>query len=404
MTKGSVIVVGGGIVGVSTAYFAAREGYAVTLFEQRSLAFGASGRNAGFVWLQGRNRGWALDASFAGLKLYEELRAELAAPFEFRSEGGMIYFTEEAQAPVFEEFVAARRTDGLHISLIDNPTVRELVSPIRPDVLGAAFCEDDAQINTPTVVQAIAAGARAEGATLHEGVSVLELLRDGERVVGVATSDGLRHADHVVVASGAWTENLMRPSGFEARIGRERLQVLLTEPLPRQIRPVVYGPETAKQYALFRELPSWDEEAFLTSIERDLGAWMLTLAAQRANGSILLGCPMDYPAEMNHSADLSGLEATLRRVREDFPGLRHAPVDRVWAGVLPFTSDMAPIIDVVAPGLIVAAGHVHGNATGPITGKLVSQLLLGVEPELDLSEVRWDRELEPIAPQTIVHW
>lgn len=400
----SVIVVGGGIVGVSAAYFAAREGYEVTLFEQRQLAYGASGRNAGFVWLQGRNPGWALDASFAGRRLYADLQQELAAPFEFRSEGGLIYFTDEAQAPVFEEFVAARRADGLHISLIENPTVRELVTPIRPDVLGASFCEDDAQINTPTVVRAIAAGARAEGASIREGVAVHELIRDGERVVGVATSDGNRYADHVVVASGAWTENLLRPSGYVAPIGRERLQVLLTQPLPRQIRPVVYGPETAKQYALFRDLPSWDEELFLTPIERDLEAWMLTLAAQRADGSILLGCPMDYPAELNHAADLRGLEATLRRVREDFPGLHHAPVDRVWAGVLPFTSDMAPIIDEVAPGLILAAGHVHGNATGPITGKLVSQLLLGVEPELDLTEVRWDRHLEPISPEVIVHW
>ena len=69
----------------------------------------------------------------------------------------------------------------------------------------------------------------------------------------------------------------------------------------------------------------------------------------------------------------------------------------MWAGVLPFTSDLVPIIDEVGPGLIVAAGHVFGNAAGPFTGKLVSQLLTGEEPEIDLSECRWKRDLEPIA-------
>jgi len=160
----SVIVIGGGIVGISVAYYAAREGFKVTLFEQQAFAFGASGRNAGFIWLHCRNPGWALEASLAGRKLYEELREELPAPFEIRADGGLIYFTDERQAPVFKEFVAARRADGLDMSLIDNAEVRKLVGPIRPDVVGALFCENDAQINTPTVVNAIAAGALAEGA------------------------------------------------------------------------------------------------------------------------------------------------------------------------------------------------------------------------------------------------
>ena len=400
----SVIVIGGGIVGISVAYYAAREGFKVTLFEQQAFAFGASGRNAGFIWLHCRNPGWALEASLAGRKLYEELREELPAPFEFRADGGLIYFTDERQAPVFKEFVAARRADGLDMSLIDNAEVRKLVGPIRPDVVGASFCENDAQINTPTVVNAIAAGALAEGAQLREGQTVLRILFDGGRAIGVATTNGNFYADHVVVASGAWTEKLMAASGLDVRIGRERLQVILTKPLPQQIKPVVYGPETAKQYRLFRDLPSWDEEAFTTPIEREVGSWMLTLAAQRANGQVLLGCPMDYPAEMDLSATLSGLEATIHSIRCDFPGLADAPVDRVWAGILPFTSDMVPIIDEAAPGLVIAAGHVFGNATGPITGKLVSQILRGVEPEIDLTEVRWDRHLDPIVPGTPAHW
>jgi len=156
-----IVVVGGGLVGAATAYFAAREGLSVTLLEQQAVGYGASGRNPGFVWLHCRNPGWALEVSLAGRRLYDELARDLPVPFEFRAEGGLIYFTSPEQGRVFEEFVARRREDGLDMELIDGAEVRRQVGPIRPDVLGASFCADDAQINTPTVVAALAAGARA---------------------------------------------------------------------------------------------------------------------------------------------------------------------------------------------------------------------------------------------------
>ena len=87
----SVVVVGGGLVGTATAYYAAREGMQVTLLEQRHTGYGASGRNPGFVWLHCRNPGWALEISLAGRALYDELLRELPVPFEFRADGGIIY-------------------------------------------------------------------------------------------------------------------------------------------------------------------------------------------------------------------------------------------------------------------------------------------------------------------------
>ena len=400
----SIIVVGGGLVGASTAYFAAREGIEVTLLEMKERGYGASGRNPGFVWLHCRNPGWALDISLAGRALYDELKEDLPVPFEFRADGGLIYFTDERQAPVFEQFVAARKADGLDMSLIGNAEVRDLVGPIRPDVLGASFCSNDAQINTPTVVNALIEGAIAQGAKVLEGVEVQWLIASEATIIGVESDHGNFMADSVVIATGAWTEKLMAANDVDARVGRERLQVVALEPLPMQIKPVVYGPLTAKQYTLFRDLPAWDEDAFITEEERRTGAWMLALAAQRANGEILFGCPMDYPSDVNMTTSVSGIRSVLDYIERDFPGLADASLDRVWAGVLPFTSDMVPIIDEIMPGLVVAAGHVFGNSSGPMTGKLVAQMLCGQTPQLDMTEVRYGRELDPIIPGQIVHW
>lgn len=400
----SVIVVGGGIVGCSTAYFAAREGMQVTLLEQQYPAYGASGRNAGYVWLHCRNPGWALDISLAGRALYDELVDELPQPFEFRAEGGLIYFNTPEQGAVFEEFVAARRADGLDMELIDGAEVRKLVGPIRPDVAGASFCSNDAQINTATVVAALAAGARAEGADVREGVTVAGLVTSGDAVVGVESDEGRFTADVVVVAAGAWTASLLAGSGVEAPIGMERLQIAATLPRPRDIHPVVYGPLAAKQYRLFTDLPSWDLDAFLAPYERETGNWLLQLVAQRADGETLIGCPMDYPLTVDHGVTLAGLRDMTVGIIDDFPGLQGVTIDRSWSGVLPFTSDLIPVVDFIRPGLFLAAGHVFGNSAGPMSGKAVAAMIAGRAPDIDMTPCRWDRPLQPIAPGEATSW
>ena len=400
----SVIVVGGGLVGTSTAYYAARRGMHVTLLEQQHTGYGASGRNPGFVWLHCRNPGWALEVSLAGRALYDELAADLPEPFEFRADGGIIYFNTPEQGVVFEEFIKARQADGLDMALIDGAEVRAMVGPIHTGVLGASFCGNDAQINTPTVVAALAAGARSEGADVREGVTMTGLVTSGDRVVGVETDQGRFTADIVVVATGAWTAKLLAECGVDARVGIERLQVLATTPRPLDIRPVVYGPLAAKQYALFRELPSWNIDDFMAPYEIETGNWMLQLLSQRANGEVLIGCPMDYPAAPDHAVTLSGLRDIALAIIDDFPGLRDVAIDRMWAGVLPFTSDQVPIVDQVRPGLFLAAGHIFGNAAGPITGKLLSQMLAGDQPDIDMSACRFDRALQSVAPGDVVSW
>ena len=399
-----VAIVGGGIVGCSCAYYLAREGVEVTLLEQHEVAYGASGRNPGFVWLHGRNPGFALDVSLAGRALYDTLAEELPLPFEFRPSGGVMFFLTPEQGVVFEQFVAARNADGLEMELIDGAEIRRLAPPIRPDVLGGSYCPLDAHINTPLLVRSLAEGARRQGAYIREGVTATGLRRDGDRAAGVETSDGLVEADAVVVAAGVWSRQLLGDAGITAAVGGERLQVISTFPIAERIEPAMYGPLAAKQYTLFRDLPGWDAEAFTEEWESQDAVEMLELVAQRADGSVLMGCPMDYPAEIDLRPTLAGLAAAARRIHEDFPGLSNAAIDRTWAGMLPFTSDTAPIIDELEPGLFGAIGHIYGNAVGPMTGRLISQLVLGRKPEVDLAEVRFDRDLALPGAGEAVRW
>jgi len=396
-----VVVVGGGIVGTAAAYFLAQQGDEVTLLEAETLGYGASGRNPGFVWLHLRNPGFALEIARAGRDLYQLLAAELPIDFELRSSGGLIFFTSDDQARIAQEFVEARTGAGLPMEMLDGSDVRQIVPPVRPDVVCGTYCPLDAHINTGLLVKSLAAGAQQLGAKVLEHHTVTRLGLDGDRVVGVETAAGRFEADEVVVAAGVWSPQLLGAVGVTVPIGGERLQIMGTDPMPDvHIEPVVYGPSAAKQYSLFRQLPSWDERHFREDYEDEAGLEMLELLAQRRDGRILLGCAMDYPQNMAMHPTLEGILAMTAATSVDFPGLRTAPIERVWAGLLPYTPDTLPVIDRAGPGVIVAGGHVYGNAAGPMTGKLVAEMVAGQPTSIDLGECRLDRDVS-LAPSGV---
>jgi glycine/D-amino acid oxidase-like deaminating enzyme len=332
-----------------------------------------------------------------------ELLEELPGGFEFRPSGGLMYFTTPEQGAVFEEFVAARRDDGLDMTLIDGAEVRRLVPPVRDDVLGASYCGEDAQIVTSTVLEALVRGARAEGATIREGVEVERLIFSGGDVVGVQADSGPVAADAVVIATGVWSTNLLGTAELEVPIGGERLQLVSTVPQPFCIEPLVYGPLATRQYALFRDLPSWDSSLFSSERERD-DLQLLPLLVQRASGEIVMGCATDYPGDLDPHPTLAGLALLAEGMSVEYPQLADVPITRAWAGSLPFTSDQRPVIDELAPGLFVGAGHAFGNTAGLVTARALTQMIAGREPDFDIGECRFGRRLEAIEPGVITHW
>jgi sarcosine oxidase subunit beta len=133
-------------------------------------------------------------------------------------------------------------------------------------------------------------------------------------------------------------------------------------------------------------------EAFANEAEARHGKILLEAACQRADGSYLLGCAMDYPG-FDWSPDLAGVALIADGMARAIPALAAARFARAWAGILPFTTDNLPIIDAL-PGfenVFVAAGHVFGNGAGPTTGRLIADLICGGEPIMDMTPFRADR-------------
>ena len=391
-TSPDVLVIGGGIVGTATAYHLARRGASVTLLEANELAYGATGRNLGYIWLHTRRPGPELELVMHLRRELEELPGVFDDDFGLRTEGGLIYAHTEAQLTTLAEFVAQRQADGLDVRLIDGDAARSLAPILPASVIGASYCPLDAQMESSRYVRGFATAAARDGARIVEHAAVRSLERDGSRISRVVTDAETFSPGSVVVAAGAWTPALLAPIGVDVPIHPMRLQIVQTAPMERQLGPVLYGPAAVKQYKIFRELPSFRREDWRNEAEDRHGKALLEAVCQRADGSYLLGCALDYPGFV-WEPDLAGVALIAESLPAIMPALRSATFAKAWAGVLPYTTDNLPIIGAV-PGLddaYLAVGHVFGNAAGPTTGRLIADLVCGGEPIMDPATFRADR-------------
>ncbi|NJC69884.1 FAD-binding oxidoreductase [Planosporangium thailandense] len=406
LDKADVVVVGGGIVGVSSAYFLAKRGHDVALVEQHELAHGASGRNLGYLWMHNRNAGYSLELARAGRALYDGFAEELGPSFEYRSNGGMIYFHTDDQRRVYAEFVEARRADGLKIELLDEQAAHEAAPILSPDVIGATFSPEDGQIRTPKFVRSLAQACRRMGVRIYEDTAALGLLRSGGRAVGVRTVSGDVPAGQVVWATGAWS-GMLQADGVEVPFKPERLGAIMLGRVPEQLDKVLYGPLAAKNYAMIRSLPSYKDEYFTASYEDPgHGVEHLECVSKTEDGNLFIGCPMDMPDDLDHRMSAIGLKMGIGALLEAFPQYRNLGVEGVWTGILPSTADSLPIVDRVdaVPGLLLATGHIYGNVAGPISGKLISELASGVETSLRIDELALDRPGLQATEDGLVRW
>jgi glycine/D-amino acid oxidase-like deaminating enzyme len=273
--------------------------------------------------------------------------------------------------------------------MLDEAGVREAAPILPPSVIGATYCAEDGQIRTPRFVRALGDACRARGVRIHEEVTATGLLRDGDRVAGVRTAWGDVPADAVLWCAGAWA-GALGAEGVDVPIKPERLGGVLTAPVAEQLDKVLYGPLALKQYWMVREQPSFREEDFETSEEDYHGGVMhLEAMAKLEDGRLLLGCPMDYPDTIDNSATFGGMKLLIDTFLGHFPHYGSLGMERAWSGVFAGTPDSLPIVDEVdeIPGLYLATGHVYGNVGGPITGKLLAQLVVGERTALPMDEL-----------------
>ena len=406
MAKRSAVVIGGGVIGVTSAYYLARDGWEVTLVERSEICAGSSYGNAGLlvpshvvplaapgVWWQGVK--WMLDPespfyikprlapallswlwqfraachpdrarrampllrelSVASLDLYRDLAAMEGLDFAFHAGGSMLVFLT---AEGFEHGIEEARLAGefgVASKVMDGPAARTVEPALRPEVVGGVLFPEDASIVPDRFVKGLARVVASQGVDVRPGTEVLGFRIAGGRVAAVETTRGPIEADSVVLAAGAWSPDVGRALGLRIPI------------------------EPAKGYSLTYRRPATGPNVPLLPAE---SRFSITPMGDllRFGGTLEL-------AGMDLSVNQRRVEALRRAASRYIVGTEDLELLEIWRGLRPCTPDGLPLLGRSGrlANLIVAAGHAMvGMSLGPVTGKIVAQLASGAAPLTDI--------------------
>lgn len=389
-----IVVAGAGIAGAATAYYLTRRGHRVLLLDAERPAFGASGRNPGFLWLQTKSAGLQMDFALAGRRFADTLTNEAGA-FGFRACGGLIVYRDERLAPVAETFTADRRAAGLPVQHVDRAQLLSFCPAFGPKVCGAVYNPLDAYQDTPALVSILVARAVELGAEMRVSAPVERLKVAGGACRGVVLSSGEEiDAAQVVLATGPATRSLLLAAGLDVSPWEVyRFEAAATAPTDLEIDPVICG------QALFRFFtPKGTDAAGVAELTRhssEEGNPPLEFTEQivkSADGRIRFGCAFTI-APAHDQATVKGQAMAASILPETIPALAGLPLETSWAGIVTQPKDGLPVIDAKPglDGLSINAGHFFGNLVGAYSGSLLASALSGDNPAYDLTPFRLSR-------------
>ncbi len=364
-----VVVVGGGVVGASTAYHlaAAGVGHVVLLERADSVATGSTGACAGGFRHQFSSR-INIELSLASVPMILGFTQEHGLPLDVVQDGYLFLVRSEHDWDEFRAGAELQRSLGIDTQLLAPDEAAAIAPGIAiDDVVGATFCSDDGIADPSGLTQGYATLARRAGADLRLGVEAVAIETDGDGVTAVRTVDGSIDTPAVVNAAGPWAGTLAATASVQ----------LPLEPIPRMV--VTTGP--------FPGVPARRTlviDAATTYYFHKEGDGVLTGMGGR-----------DERPSFSTSVDRRFIEEELLPTAiRVFPPIEHAGLARMWAGLYEMTPDRHPIIgESPVRGLFLANGFSgHGFQHAPVVGKLIAELIVeGEARTVDISSLGLDR-------------
>ena len=370
-TSAKAVIIGGGIVGCSTAYHLAKLGWTeVVLLERKKLTSGTTFHAAGLV---GQLRSNANITQLLGesVKLYRTLEEETGLGTGWKMNGGLRLACNEERWTEVKRQVTTARSFGLDMQLLTPSEAKELWPLMTTDdVVGAAYLPTDGQANPSDITQALAKGARMSGAKIYEDTKVLEIdLQDGV-IKGVKTEKGYIACEKVIVCGGQWTRDFAKTVGVNVPLVPVETQYMVTERID----------------GVTGDLPTLRDPDRLTYYKEEVGG--LVMGGYEANPIpwAMDGIPKGFhytllSSNFDHFEQL--MELSLGRV----PALESAGIKELVNGPESFTPDGNFILGE-APELknfFVGAGfNGYGIAAGGGAGMALAEWVANGEPPFDL--------------------
>jgi glycine/D-amino acid oxidase-like deaminating enzyme len=423
--RADVVVVGGGVIGVMTAWFLRERGLSVVVCEKGRIAGEQSGRNWGWVRQQGRDPG-ELPIMVESLSIWKRLAAEMGDGLGFRQTGVLYLAKTEREIAGFEAWTEHSRAHQLDTRLL---TASETMAMLKGAVApwkGGLFTASDARAEPWVAVPALAAVAEEKGVVIREACAVRGLDLAAGKVAGVVTEAGRIACDHVVVAAGAWSRLFLGQHGIRIPQLSVLASVAATEPMP-EIFP---GNAADDDFAFRRRADGGYSIApgarhdffigrdafasfgvYLPVLKKDFRSTNFRLAAPKGfpdawstprRWSLDGASPFEFQRVLNPAPNMATLSEVQDSFARAFPSLGRPKLKAAWAGMIDSLPDVVPIVDSApVAGLTIATGMSgHGFGIGPGMGRVVADLVMGRPTGHDLSRFRLSRfsDGSPIRP------
>lgn len=358
--RADVIVVGGGLVGASAAFFLRRRGLSVILLERGLVGQQASGTNFGNVRRQGRALA-QLPLAARARDIWGRLPELLGEDAEFLDSGHLRVCYSEEQAEDFARYAVDARPYGLNLEVMGAAELRRRYGLFGPAVLAGSLSAVDGHANPRLAGPAFGRGARRAGATVLEHTEVLRVEREGgdflvHTQAHPAGGEGPRcRAPQLLVATGAWGNRIASAFGEPVPIVAHGPQMGVTEPLPYAIGPAIGV--TTKNVA---------EGMYFRQVKR---------------GNIVFGGGPKGPAyadRLRAYVEPANTLNQLQQLRRLAPALGGLQLIRTWSGIEGYLQDSKPVLGPSArvDGLYYAFGFCgEGFAIGPGIGDSMAELI-----------------------------
>jgi len=409
-----VVIIGGGIVGATAAYFLARRGISVAVIEKGQVGAEQSSRNWG--WCRQQNRDVReLPLSGISMRLWDELRAEIGTDLGFRR-CGLLYATDNREQ--FDEWASwgetARQFD-ISTRMLSTAEAASQIPARGRQWVGGLHSVDDGKGEPALAAPTIAEGARARGASIHQNCAARGLDVTNGAVSGVITEKGLIRTNAVLCAAGAWASAFCRQHGLQFPQASVRQTALRTTPAPN-VGEAIYTPDCALTRRLdgsYTLAISGKGRIEITPQGLRYARPFLPMFIKRwKNVEIRIGnsffngpetmrswkydseTPLERIRVLDPSPNPGLVAASMERVKSLFPELADVQVAESWGGYVDCTPDAVPVISPVdgLAGFTLAAGcSGHGFGLGPGVGYLAAELVANDTPCVDPAPFRLSR-------------
>ncbi len=409
-----VVVIGGGIVGVSTALALAQRGIPVTLCEKGALAAEQSSRNWGWVRNMGRDPR-ELPLMIEAMRIWSDVEERLGGTGYRRS--GILYLCrDERELAARARWLPYAKAFQLDTRLIGPDEVARVLPGSNRRWKGALYTPSDARAEPQRAVPVFARYARQLGAAFVVNCAVRAIEKTGGRVSGVLTEKGPIACNAVVLAGGAWSRLFCRSLGLTLPQLKVLASVMRVDGINHGPDAAVWGPGFAFRRRLDGGYTVANGAPNIVDIVPDsfrfLRAFLPLLRIERRGVRLRLGRRFLEEASWSSRWDADGetpfearrildpkpvvhlLDSALGRLAEAFPVFRSAIVRQRWAGLIDAMPDALPVISGVEhlPGFFIATGFSgHGFGLAPGAGRLMADLVTNARPLVDPTPFRFSR-------------